>query len=249
MENEIWRKYYDIAASYFRGDLALLFQRVNYFLVATAFLIGGFIAINVGSNFKINPNSDSFYLALTITIVGILISYGFSVVNFLNAKIVFLIGEYVQQIEEGETCVPPFRQINIIAAENKFSFLLLIYVYIHTLAYIGRVSIDKLRGKKTSEHREYIELAPHTWLLPMFFAVVWTVFLTYVAVESPLKYLAYSIFALLNLFFIIGMKLFASRLKCAIKTILTIALAVLFLLLSNWMLYLFQVNHLPIFCM
>lgn len=206
--NSNWKEYYHVASDYYHRDLDRIFQRLNYFLIATAFLITGFIAVMASQKFLLhNLTSEIYWLALAICIIGILLSGGFAVINFLNAKIVFDIAKYVRKLETDDDYSPPFGQTLVIAGGNRFSLLLCVMLPIHTLAYIARTSIDELRGNK-SDNGIYIEFAPHTWLLPMFFCLVWLGFIIYIVFDTSIAYKIYSIIAFISLLTIFVMSSF-----------------------------------------
>lgn len=68
----------------------MLFQRLNFFLIATAFLITALASVVSSNRFCPNAEHDVYlvYLAHAIIIVGFLLACFFSVTNYLNARLV-----------------------------------------------------------------------------------------------------------------------------------------------------------------
>jgi hypothetical protein len=94
-KEELLRIGYSESAQVLRHQESLLFQRLNYFLVANAFLITAFATIFV--NIFNNPPLWGF--GLIISLSGILISFTFSAVNLYNAKIIELLYTSISKIE------------------------------------------------------------------------------------------------------------------------------------------------------
>jgi hypothetical protein len=71
---------YQEASNLARHYQTLLFQRLNYFLISSAFLVASFVQL------ALNPRY--FSLALVISAGGIALSWAYTSINFYNAKII-----------------------------------------------------------------------------------------------------------------------------------------------------------------
>jgi hypothetical protein len=210
-------KYYDVAVGYFRGDLNLLFQRLNYYLIATAFLIGGFITLIANSISKtgsldIGPLDWYIYI---IAAVGFIISLVFGVINYLNSLVIARIGIYIREIEKGkglEDDNKPFNKMKVIGEKTAFSVLYILNVYLQTLAYpFGVKTFGYFETKDIFKKNDdsFIQMAPHTWLIPMFFLGIWSIILIYISFDPPTRSLVYGLYSSINsLVFVIMMSFY-----------------------------------------
>ena len=165
------REAYDQAVRRRDYESKVLFQRVNFFLIGTAFLITGFATL-VGNADLCELECKKLLLAYTINGAGLYLSILFAYVNYLNANILWQIGKYVEQLED---------KLSEKADQD---------IKVGGLKRIGKmaISVTKIIGhprksassmcsqlKKMSGDFGVDCIAPHTWILPIGFTVFWVV--------------------------------------------------------------------------
>lgn len=92
---------YKEASELVRHQEQLLFQRFNYFLLSTSFLLIGFITLAVNTiNWIGVTNSTLMYLAYFMCAVGIFFSWVFTAINLRNSHILNRFYEYVEKLED-----------------------------------------------------------------------------------------------------------------------------------------------------
>lgn len=142
-------KAYEKAMYLREGEVNRLFDRVNFFLAATAFLIGGISALLGGG---MAPQFlPFFYLICT---VGALLSIFFFVMNRHNAQIISDIDKYVKELEHNLVETGPMRPFHGVGPLTKIGDL------------VGSATPGWLTG---------VGIGPHTWMLPAGFVLVWVV--------------------------------------------------------------------------
>lgn len=104
-------KAYSTVTDYRAGERDLIFERLNYFLVATAFLATAYAAL-VAEVWN-HPSTTIIYLAWLINGVGFYLSIFFAVINSLNSKILMRLDNYIRSLETGSIDVfEPFTYIH-----------------------------------------------------------------------------------------------------------------------------------------
>ena len=76
---------YQECGGFVRQHESMLFQRLNYFLVAIAFLVAGFVELAASST-QHHANSLLAGLAILVGAAGFLISWLFTAINYLNGR-------------------------------------------------------------------------------------------------------------------------------------------------------------------
>jgi len=157
---------YELAMKLRDGDLDRLFQRVNFFLISTAFLIGALAVLLTYKSF-----SDSLALkifAILLTVAGLGLSIFFTFTNYLNDLVIRKISQFIIEIEE----LKPVRQ-------EGPDVLREIYRRVKASnhckkQFIRRFFCDLVASfKNPSDPKERV--APHTWILPFLFSFFWIV--------------------------------------------------------------------------
>ena len=204
MDNR-WDPYRNYIQEYIKRDTSLLFQRFNYFLVMTSFLIIAFVTIISSNRFAVDFYNSYYWVAQTIGIVGFLLSYFFSIVNFLNSRLIHDMGLFLRRVNRSQTIhrLPSFADhvSNSLVRKYRFDYKYFWDVYRYTVAFIARTNLDSRSVKRGSA--DYMDLAPHTWLAPMFIAYVWIVVYSIIFLDP--RWLLPSVVAFVS--FIVGLRI------------------------------------------
>jgi hypothetical protein len=188
MMNNIWDAYRNHVRARIDHNTSLLFQRFNYFLVVTSILMIAFVVVITSDKFAPCAWNDYAKIAITISIVGFLLSYFFSIVNFINVRLIYAMGWFLGNSTDSEN-IHTLRRFNHYVS-NKFVPLLRFRieyfwsVYLNTIAFIF-ITILKfpfvdIDAKKT----RYMDEAPHTWLAPMLIAYAWLIISLMIFLDS-----------------------------------------------------------------
>lgn len=165
-----WDSYRNYVAEQIRHEVSLVFQRFNYFLLMTSFLIVAFVTLitSQGLTLPLDYSSRLSWIATTIAAAGFLLSYSFSVVNWMNARLIHEMGLFLEKVDSGFS-MPSFTSyVSHLVPQHGFKFW-----YFFTIQYDLWKSFGgfaRLGRGKTASARD---VAPHTWMTPMFFALVW----------------------------------------------------------------------------
>lgn len=159
---------YEKAIDILDRDTKLLFQRLNYFLVATAFLLAAFGAIFTAENSELS-------IGIALTVAGFGFSILFSCINFLNTKIIWKISVFIRELEntdfqeEAAKKNRPYNKIyRIVKAEMNLKTILLLIPNL-LLSVLRLIFRTKKAGSENT--------ADHVYIVPLFFAVIWLVLL------------------------------------------------------------------------
>lgn len=152
------------------GELSRLFQRVNYFLIGTAFLIAPLVALFLSQSFVGSLGLILFAYLLIVT--GIFLSVLFTVSNYLNDVIIRRIIRYIQALEQGTNNDPAFVSwlFNDITRGN-LDFSPFVKVFWGDLwdairhPAVATNPNDPRRGRT----------AALTWLIPFYFVIFWSI--------------------------------------------------------------------------
>jgi len=173
-----------------KHEVTLLFQRFNYFLLATSFLIASFVAMlailsNRGYSLSFDP---SYLVAHIIAITGFIISYVFSIINLLNARLIFGIDEYLRKLHslpDGN----PYLHFSHVMDENvknntKTFRKYILGVYILAITFFSEYDFTSGNDSRDRQN-SFKNIAPHTWLIPLFFAFIWLCLYLVVFIIAP----------------------------------------------------------------
>jgi len=161
--NERFKLFYETAFQLQRREVELLFQRFNFFLIGTAFLITAFAAVVVSQNFTESPCNNLVLLAHAINAVGYYIAFFFTIANYLNTRTINKLGDYIRGLEDGNFPAPPHLSLELSVRQLRSKPLCLI---IDMCKNFGSIFISPF---DFSKHHP----APHTWLIPSGFVLFW----------------------------------------------------------------------------
>ena len=156
--------FYETAFHLQRSEVTGLFQRLSFFLIGTAFLVTALAAVSpyLLAN---NPNDKLVLLGHIITALGYYAAFFFLFTNYLNTRIIRLLGDYIRDLEEGASRPPPHLYLEDRTSTLSNRPLAMIWDLIVEVCGIF-LSPFKFHKKRP---------APHTWLLPLGFVIFWTV--------------------------------------------------------------------------
>ncbi|HUV46244.1 MAG TPA: hypothetical protein VMW45_04175 [Dehalococcoidia bacterium] len=158
-------------------NIALLFQRLNFFLIATAFLIAGFVTSYAAARSDTLP--DLVCISYVLIATGIGLSFFFAFVNFLNTRILFYMGLSIKELEKknleeevGEDEFPSkLRDNNVNKVMSKGLWRLLgekcCELGALSLVLIFRCSSQAVRQKAQQS------VASHVYVVPLGFTIMW----------------------------------------------------------------------------
>lgn len=171
MNDENWNRkqtLYQESWNFIRQQESLLFQRVNYFLVAIAFLVAGIVDLAVNS---IQHRANPLLIGLVVLVgsTGLLISWIFTAMDYFDAQILTASYRLIQVREKelmDETAKAseiglPYAQILQTMKKGSGEFNPKTFLFDSIVA-----PFKFIFGKKEP-------LAPHTWFLPFFFILFW----------------------------------------------------------------------------
>jgi hypothetical protein len=170
-ERDLKQIIYQESGTYVRQHESMLFQRLNYFLVAIAFLVAGFVELAVNSA---QHDSNTLRIGLTVLVgtTGFVISWFFTAINYFNGTTLINAYEFAEQVEDDlfnntfdlSQTKRLYRHINKeLLASGRFKFDL------KTLLYDCIVA--SIRIEFNTKERE--PRAPHTWIIPFCFILFW----------------------------------------------------------------------------
>ena len=165
---------YNKAIELLDRDIKLLFQRLNFFLIATAFLLAAFGAV-VGDDTILR------WIGLIIAVTGILFSLLFASINYLNTRIIWKIGRYVRYLEGRDFTAPvtkgqePYNKIyKLVKTEMRSRKNLWLLVPQMFKSMITLWKKPKVAGERS--------VADHTYIVPFFFMFVWILLLILITI-------------------------------------------------------------------
>jgi len=177
-EDERFRLFYETGVKLQSRDLELLFQRLNFFLVGTAFLITAFAAVVSSYSFLKLLDCKLVFLAHAISVVGFYLAVLFTSVNYLNTRAIRVRREYIEGLEKGDSPKPP-----VLTHDDKVKQLP------HRP---GKILIELYKGLRDmffnpfKFSKDYP--APHTWLIPLGFFIFWGIVWGYIVLwYAPLS--------------------------------------------------------------
>lgn len=163
---------YRTAVEHNWNSIGWLFQRLNFFLIATAFLITAFVA-----SLSYGP------ISLALCGTGLALSLVFTILTYHNTKIIAGISEYIRELESKnpeddvpETELPSLKTVEIVnklmVGQGPWTLIweLLCEIRAYLLVYVFRKSEN---GYTEDVNRVKRSIAPHTYAIPLFFFLVW----------------------------------------------------------------------------
>jgi hypothetical protein len=169
-----------------RHQESLLFQRLNYFLIAVAFITAAFSTL-ITNYLNHIGNVALFIITLLISVTGFMVSWSFIVINYHNSQIIRYINLYIerveQELEDGiyrPDRLPHTYLINTILRERIFNpglngLFTIPFRGLHPLGYIMRIEPIARFFNKGSKRADIDMPAPTTWLVPTIFAIIWLI--------------------------------------------------------------------------
>jgi len=157
---------YRTANQWREGETTRLFQRVNYFLIGTAFLISPLIVLILSTNFR--RSLALILLAYLLILVGLGISLVFTVSNFLNDRIIRRIIKYIIELEDGTEVNPNF--VTVLINGNKKECLV---QFLDTFCHEFWDAIIHFWVPAEPSDPKHNGTAGLTWLLPSVFIIFW----------------------------------------------------------------------------
>lgn len=166
---------YQESAHFVRQHEALLFQRLNYFLISSAFLVTAFVVLLTNSFQKHTLSWDSICILFRLTIlvgsIGFLLSWLFASINFHNSRTLKMSYKYLEDELEN----------NLLEGSKDITKLPYAYIRdkifrsgdydygVTTVIYYPIVALPTLFKKG----KDYELPAPNTWVIPLCFAIFW----------------------------------------------------------------------------
>jgi len=166
---------YKTANQWREGETTRLFQRVNYFLIGTAFLISPLIILILSSNFR--RSLALILLAYLLILVGFGISLVFTVSNYLNDQIIRRISKYIMDIEIGAEVDPHFVT-KLVDGNSKACLKQFIGEFFSELCDV----ITHFWLPADPRESKHNGTASMTWLLPSMFMIFWFLVFTGTAI-------------------------------------------------------------------
>jgi hypothetical protein len=186
--NDRWDAYRNHIQDRIDHNISLLSQRFSYFLLVTAVLMIPFVIIVISDKFVPCAFNDYSKVALTISIVGIVLSYLFSIFNFMNVRLIYAMGWFLGN-DTGFANIHTLRRFNRYVS-NKFVPLLRFRieyvwsVYLNTIAFIFSTILKFPLADMNAEKTRYMDEAPYTWAGPVLIAYVWLIICLAIFLDS-----------------------------------------------------------------
>jgi hypothetical protein len=147
------------------GELNRLFQRVNFFLISTAFLIAALATLITSKNFVESIPLQGF--AYLLTVVGLSLSILFTASNYLNDRTIRKLWEKIKDIEADYPPQPSLIiWLDTDTKNEKLKLTKVICELFEQLRSVRHHPFSALGGSK-------MVAVPHTWLIPFGFIFFW----------------------------------------------------------------------------
>jgi len=164
--------FYQEACNRVRQHETLLMQRLNYFLIAIAFLVAAFV------QFTLSSLNGRVLLAFLAGTAGILLSWAYTAINYYNAKILKMAYLHAMDLEYK---VFVNQHINVSDLPQNYFYTPLFesgnfkaglkLIFVDCL--VGSVGIS-FNNKKSNDPNESETLpGAHTWMIPYCFIIFW----------------------------------------------------------------------------
>jgi hypothetical protein len=166
---EEYERFYDTLNT----EIGLLFQRLNYFLVASAFLVTAFATVLTTNNCL---TSHQFNLAFLINLTGFYLSVFFAATNYLNIIIIQKKSSFIKKLK-----VNPKLYMNsssIHATEDIIKNTIWKKKFKNSQQrLVCNMLVDTFKFFIIQNHASGNEFAPHTYLVPLGFSLFWLIIL------------------------------------------------------------------------
>ena len=184
---------YQESGSFVRQHESMLFQRLNYYLVAIAFLAAGFVELAATST-QSAANPLLTWLAVLVGATGFFISWFFTAINYLNGQTLTMAYKFAEQLEKKLIIVNPgFSETDLLYRHINYEIFESGKYEVNHKTFIYDSIIASIRFRYN--YREGEPRAPHTWTIPCFFIAFWLV---------ALSIYCWSVFAWWTMLIIIG---------------------------------------------
>jgi hypothetical protein len=186
--NSRWDAYRNHIQERIDHNTSLLFQRFNYFLLVTSFLMIVFVILITSDRYVPCAWNDYAKIAIAISIVGFLLSYLFSIVNFINVRLIYAMGWFLGNGTDSQN-IHTLRRFDRYVSNKlvpllRFRIEYFWSVYLNTIAFIFSTILKfpfvDMDAKKTG----YMDEAPHTWVAPILIAYAWLVICLMIFLDS-----------------------------------------------------------------
>jgi hypothetical protein len=181
LKNDNLEIVYKASIDHLRHRETLLFQRLNYFLVGNSFLAIAFATLTVGYFTNYQDPLPLKMLSIILSIVGLALSCGFTVINYINALHLRMNYQSVELIEidlvnEHQNTYTPYHTTVQRILRNREGQLNKIN--------IGDIFKDMFPKIKRLFNDCDVP-APSTWIIPSLFSVFWLVALSIIIFCHP----------------------------------------------------------------
>jgi hypothetical protein len=186
--NNSWNAYRNYIQDRIDHNTSLLSQRFNYFLLVTSLLMLVFVILVTSDKLVPCAFNDYAKIALTVSIVGFLLSYLLSIVNFMNVRLIYAMGWLLGNGTDSEN-IHTLRRFNHYVS-NRFVPLLRFRieyfwsVYLSTIAFIFTTILKFPFVDIDAEKTRYMDEAPHTWVAPILIAYAWLIICLMIFLDS-----------------------------------------------------------------
>lgn len=186
--NNRWDAYRNYIQDRIDRNRSLLSQRFDYFLLVTSFLMIVFVVLITSDRFVSCAFNDYSKIGITIGIVGFLLSYLFSIVSFINARLTYAMGWFLRNGTDSEN-IHTLRRFDHYVSDKfvpllRFRIEYFWSVYLNAIAFIFTTILKfpfvDIHAKKTG----YMDEAPHTWVAPILIAYAWLVICLAIFLDS-----------------------------------------------------------------
>jgi hypothetical protein len=186
--NDRWDAYRNHIQGRIDHNTSLLSQRFNYFLLVTSVLMIAFAVLITSDRFAPCAFNDYSKVALTISIAGIVLSYLFSIFGFMNVRLIYGMGWFLDNGSDSEDIHTLGRFDRYVS--NKFVPLLRFRieyvwsVYLNTIAFIFGTILKFPFVDMNAKKAGYMDEAPYTWVGPVLIAYVWLIICLAIFLDS-----------------------------------------------------------------
>ncbi|MFC1944645.1 hypothetical protein ACFLX5_04045 [Chloroflexota bacterium] len=162
-EHQWLARHYEKAQKYLFDELDLLSRKLNYFLIATAFLVAAYVASVTSAN-------EIQKLSHAIASLACFISIAFFIVNYINARIVNIRSNYFRKIPKNvKSNWSPFQMHKHLVDNLHGNSKPKEWLKVKELSrYLWATAIRPF--SRTEE-----DMAAHTWVIPLILFIFWLV--------------------------------------------------------------------------
>jgi hypothetical protein len=132
--------------------------------------------------------NDYAKIALAVSIVGFLLSYLCSIVNFINVRLIHAMGWFLDDGIDSEN-IHTLRRFNRYVSNRlvpllRFRIEYFWSVYINTIAFVFTTILKFPFADMDAKRTRYMDEAPHTWVAPILIAYAWLVICLMIFLDS-----------------------------------------------------------------